>query len=361
MRSRSGRGDSAADAAPPMTTLLVAMEDALLVVRVGGGPEARVTLSGPRLRCVAVDRRRPGRAFLGTAEAGLLWSDDGGVTWSTVGGGIREDRVTAVAVSPGGVRGAGGGTVYAGTEPSAVYRSEDGGESWRELPGLLDLPSASTWSFPPRPETHHVRCVAPDPRAPERLFVAIEAGALVRSEDGGRTWIDRTPDGPRDTHTLVVHAGDAGRLRSAAGDGYFESRDAGESWHSPEEGLMHRYLWGCAVDPGNPDTVVVSAARSAQRAHTAAEAESWIYRRTGGGPWEPVREGLPEPEGTTASSLTAVPDRPGAFYAVNNRGVFRSTDTGVTWERLAVAWPGRFHRQRVVGLAVTRSSRATGA
>ncbi len=348
-----------------MTRLFVAMEDALAVVRDGPEAEARVPLSGPRLLSVAADRRRPDRAYLGTAEAGLLRSDDGGLTWSPAGDGIREDHVSAVAVSrpggPGAVgpaeRRADGGVVYAGTEPSAVYRSEDGGDSWLRLEGLTDLPSASSWSFPPRPKTHHVRAIATDPRERRRLFVAIEAGALVRSEDGGRSWIDRTPDGPRDTHALVLPPEIPGRVHSAAGDGYFESRDGGESWRTAEEGLEHGYLWGCAVVPGDPETVVVSAARSAREAHTAGEAESRVYRRTGAGPWEPVREGLPEPEGTTVASLTSVPGRSGLLYAANNRGVFRSRDGGATWQRLAVGWPRRFRRQRAVGLAVAHADR----
>lgn len=344
-----------------MTTLLVAMQNALVVVRDGAGSEARETVSGPRLRSVAADRRRRGRAYLGTAEAGLLRSDDGGVTWRPVGDGIREDHVSAVAVGHRDDRSTGGGTLWAGTEPSALYRSEDGGDSWERVPGLLDLPSASTWSFPPRPDTHHVRCIAADPGDPQRLFVAVEAGALVRSEDGGRNWIDRTPDGPRDTHTLVVPLSEPGRVHAAAGDGYFTSRDGGGSWRSPDDGLDHGYLWGCAVDPADPEAVVVSAARSAREAHAAEEAESWIYRRTDGGPWEPVREGLPDPEGTTISSLTAVPGRPGLLYAANNCGVFRSRDAGATWAAVAVGWPRRFRRQRVVGLAVLRAGRTAGA
>ena len=52
------------------------------------------------------------------------------------------------------------GAVYAGTEPSALYRSDDGGETWHELESLLELPSRPTWSFPPRPWTSHVRWIA---------------------------------------------------------------------------------------------------------------------------------------------------------------------------------------------------------
>ena len=94
------------------------------------------------------------------------------------------------------------GVVYAGTEPSAIFRSEDRGNSWLELAELRKLPSAPTWSFPPRPWTSHIRWITPDPLVPGRIFAAAEAGALIRSLDGGQTWEDRKPSGPFDTHTL---------------------------------------------------------------------------------------------------------------------------------------------------------------
>jgi hypothetical protein len=115
------------------------------------------------------------------------------------------------------------GVVYAGTEPSAVFRSDNGGDSWVDLAGLRALPSADTWSFPPRPQTHHVRWIEADVSVADRVFVAIEAGALVRTFDGGRTWRDRVRGGPYDTHTALTHPRAPGRIYSAAGDGYFET------------------------------------------------------------------------------------------------------------------------------------------
>jgi len=52
-----------------------------------------------------------------------------------------------------------------------------------------------------------------------RVFVAIEAGALVRTFDGGRIWRDRVRGGPYDTHTALTHPLAPGRIYSAAGDG----------------------------------------------------------------------------------------------------------------------------------------------
>jgi hypothetical protein len=105
--------------------------------------------------------------------------------------GFNEPNVMALASTHDG-------TVYAGTELSAIYRSIDYGETWYPLHTLMALPSAKTWSFPPRPQAHHVQSILPDLARPARLHVAIEAGALVRSDDDGATWCDRVSSSPKD-------------------------------------------------------------------------------------------------------------------------------------------------------------------
>jgi photosystem II stability/assembly factor-like uncharacterized protein len=80
--------------------------------------------------------------------------------------------------------------VYAGTEPSTLYTSSDGGEFWERMSTLNDLRSSPSWSFLPRPCTHHVRWIEPDVNNPTYVFLAIEAGALVHTRDGGKN-LDR--------------------------------------------------------------------------------------------------------------------------------------------------------------------------
>jgi hypothetical protein len=67
------------------------------------------------------------------------------------------------------------------------------------------FPSSTSWSFLPRQWTHHISWIEPDANNPDYVFVAIEAGALVQSHDGGKTWIDRIEEGPYDIHTLATH------------------------------------------------------------------------------------------------------------------------------------------------------------
>jgi len=333
-----------------MVGIVVVTRAALLIARRASTWTIDEHLSGQSPECVAVDLRRPTQVYCGTARVGLFRSRDSGRNWEPVGPGIDHPMVTAVAVGHAG-QADGLGIVYAGTEPSTVFRSDTGGDSWVDLTGLRELPSADTWSFPPRPHTHHVRWIEADVTVADRLFVAIEAGALVRTFDGGRTWRDRVRGGPYDTHTAVTHSLATGRIYSAAGDGYFESTDAGDSWISPEDGLKHLYLVGVAADPADPDTVIVSATNGPGSAYSPRRAESYVYRKTGLKQWELAMSGLPEAKGTTVTRFATHAGEPGVIYAANNHGLFRSEDAGRSWKALDLPWPKPGLRDGVEALA----------
>ena len=312
--------------------ILVATKDDVLVVDPGSG-SVEEAAAGIRPTCVAADPSARVRVWCGT-ENGVRRSDDGGRTWTPAG--LDGEHVTAVTGAPGGSTRE-GRTVYAGTEPSALWRSADDG-NWERSPGLLDLPSAPTWSFPPKPETHHVRWIACDPSRAGRLYVAIEAGALVTTTDGGRTWIDRPDIAPYDTHELAIHPERPDGLRVSAGDGYWESADAGASWTSPEDGLDVTYLRSVAIDPGDPAVVVVSAASHPHAAYMAGHSDGRLYRREGRGRWRRVTEGWPDPPATIAP-LLAAGRQPGELWAADERGVHRSEDGGRVWEAVAAFSP----------------------
>lgn len=328
--------------------LYIAMERELLVADQQNGKwQVASYLVGMQITSLATDPFHPERVYCGTYRRGLWRSEDAGHSWEPIGdapfareGGITYGDIMAIAVSPTERAGA-YGVVYVGTEPSALFRSEDGGATWRELTTFRELPSASTWSFPPKPSTSHVRCITPDLLVASRLFVAVEAGALVRSLDGGEHWVDREPGGPIDTHSLVMHRLAPDRLYSAAGDGLFtpgrgyqESHDAGKTWQCPDEGLSDHYLRSVAVDPADPDTIVVSAAATPLKLPDGTYAEPALYRKTLGEPWRKVLQ----VRGTMMLHLASNPAEPGVFYALGLGGVYRSPDAGLTWEQLALPW-----------------------
>jgi hypothetical protein len=197
-----------------MAHLFVATGNA--VVRIADGP-AEFVLNQPGAQCVAVDARNPERVLAGCRAGGVFESEDGGATWYDAD--LPETDVFSVAYSPADA------AAYAGCEPSALWVRRNG--AWEELSALRELPSAPTWSFPPRPWTSHVRWIAPSPHDANLLLVGIELGGLMRSEDGGASWQDHRPGAQRDVHSLAWHPSVPGRAYESAGGGSAWSRDDG--------------------------------------------------------------------------------------------------------------------------------------
>lgn len=306
----------------------------------GDGWQVDALLTGVGAQCLAIDPRDRRHLYAGTFDHGLFVSHDGGERWQQAGEGIPHGRVLSVAVSPS-ARVDGRGIVFAGTEPSSIYRSEDGGATWRDLPSLRSLPSAPTWSFPPRPWTSHVRWIAPSWANPDLLFAGIELGGVMRSVDGGATWEDRKPGSYHDAHAVLMHPIATERVYEAAGGGAAMSRDAGETWTEVDDGRDRHYVWGLALDPVDPDLWFVSATHGARHAHgDRGSAEAFIYRRRGDGPWQALAGGLPTPLPVMPYALLAPRDQPGTFFAGFRDGaIWRSDDRGDSWRELDVQLP----------------------
>src|SRR3712207_922820 len=90
--------------------------------------DTRLTLEGSGAQCVAVDPTNPDRVYVGTFDDGVYRSLDAGETWEQVGSEIPHKRVLSIAASLSH-RANGVSAVYAGTEPSNLYRTEDDGRT----------------------------------------------------------------------------------------------------------------------------------------------------------------------------------------------------------------------------------------
>jgi hypothetical protein len=331
------------------TTIYLATGRGLMVIAGSDGNwRGKVCLEDKHVQCVAADSNKRGSVYCGTFGDGLFTSKNGGATWEKSAS-FAEANVMALASSRSG-------SLYVGTELSAVYRSDDLGKTWQQLQTLLTLPSAKGWSFPPRPETHHVQAILPDLADPRRLHVAVEAGALVRSDDEGKTWRDRIPSGPKDTHSLAVHPLESTRLHSAAGDGYFESVDDGDSWRRIVDGLKHQYCWSVAVSFNDPKTLLLSASNSAYGAHYKESANSVVYRRTGNGAWQLQQDGLPDPKGVRIPVLATSRTEPGVFYCSTEGAVYRSEDGRMKWRRLSIEWDGEESNEHALNMEIAEGN-----
>jgi photosystem II stability/assembly factor-like uncharacterized protein len=314
-----------------MARLFAATADAVVRLdETGDGWVATRWLAGSGAQCLAVDPDDPDTVFAGLREAGVRRSADGGATW--VDCGLPEPGVFSLAVSPAD------GTVYAGTEPSRLFASNDRGTTWEALDALLELPSRPTWSFPPRPWTSHVRWVAPSPHEPELLLAGIELGGLMRSKDGGRTWEDHRPGAQRDVHCLAWHPAVEGRAYEAGGGGAAFSVDGGQTWTPADDGRDRNYTWAVAVDPDDPDLWYVSASTGPFAAHGRGDPRAYLYRRRAGEPWTALDGGLPDPLPAMPYALVAAPGR--VFAGLSDGQLWESHDRGDSWRRCAVEGDG---------------------
>ena len=292
----------------------------------------------------------PGRLLAGIHGGGLFASDDDGQTWSPSERGIAAEHrhVFTLTAQQRGER----TVLWAGTEPSALYRSDDFGATWTELPALRDVPDHEKWTFPPPPHLAHLKHVAFHPREPQTLYVCIEQGAVLKSTDDGASWNEITsytsPDDffYRDVHRIVIAPSNPARVYLASGEGLYRSDDAGTSWtHLTRKDDRVGYPDALFLDPADENTVFIGGASGMPgtwRMGTDGTANAGIIRsRDAGATWHELDGGLPRPvRGNIEAVSLHAHGGTFAFYAGTAVGeVFASEDRGETWRLIAAGLP----------------------
>ena len=243
---------------------------------------------GP-VRWILADRDAPTRLYAATNRAGVFRSEDGGRTWREMNRGLVYKETWSLAQHPAT------GDLYVGTGPSALFRSTDRGETWLECQALRCLPGTRRWTFPRPPYVSHVRHIGLDAADPELIYCAIEEGGIVRSRDGGTSWelIDEGHGIHPDVHTVNVIPGAPSLLVATTGHGVYRSLDGGDVWTSADRGLGPRlYMAHLAVHPSRPEALFTAAAagippdwaRDADAAFFRSDDRGISWRRWGGSP-----------------------------------------------------------------------------
>lgn len=109
-----------------------------------------------------------------------------------------------------------------------------------------------------------------------------------------------------------------------------------------------------AVCLNDPDTILLTASKTAREAHVKASADSFVYRRTIGEPWREVQQGLPASQGRRIAIIAASAVEPDVFYLSAEGEVYRSADRGAHWQRLAEKWAND-SRHHAVAMTVVES------
>ena len=288
-------------------------------------------LDGQEITCLASDPVHIGGIYAGTRGQGVLFSRDYGRTWSPAGlSGQTIKAISASRVDPG--------AVYAGTKPALIYVSHDQGQHWEELASFRKIFSRRFWFSPAEsPFSAYVQGIALSPTDQNVVIAGIEAGAVVRSTDGGKTWEDHCKGALRDCHTITYHVSNGAWAYEAGGSGAGAaiSGDGGHTWVQTRAGLDRHYGWACAADPDNPEVWYISASPGPFKAHGDKDAQAFIFRSVSGAPWEKLGGGLPQPLNHMPYALLTDPGAPGHLYAgLSNGDVWFSSDYGNAWEQL---------------------------
>jgi photosystem II stability/assembly factor-like uncharacterized protein len=296
---------------------------------------------GVEVRAIAVHPRDSSVIFAGTQD-GPYRSTDGGNRWERLDFPDRNVVIWTLAVHPTRPR-----IVYAGAAPVALYRSEDGGDTWRKVPRAVSPAHCERSGF----DTRTIR-ITFDPNAPDDVYAALEVSGVIASRDAGETWSDLSAslielanahphlqssvggrhcghcEGMLDSHALAISAAAPGTAFLAIRMGLFRSDDRGATWRDTDIGRFSSPLKYCRdviVSPHDPR--VMYAALSQAAFSTAGS----LYRsddvaRT----WQRIDHGV-KPE-STVMAVAVHPADPGRIYCATRGGqVIGTEDSGKSW------------------------------
>ncbi|MES3517294.1 MAG: glycosyl hydrolase [Natronomonas sp.] len=187
------------------------------------------------VRVLDSDRVMRLRAFddgvYAATRSGLYRSGDDGRSWTRIETPRR--RVSTV-------HRADGGRLYIGTRPAEIYASDDDGASWTSMDGFGD---GDRWRAPGNDDEATLRALT---ATTGRLLAGVEVGGVYVSDDGGQSWVERSPRSA-DVHHLLV---DDERVFASTGGGLYRSRNLGRSWTRLDSRLDHRYFREATVHEG---------------------------------------------------------------------------------------------------------------
>ena len=249
-------------------------------------------------------------------------------------------------------------TVYAGVEDAALFRSTDGGENWKELPGLRGHGTGPKWQPGAGGMCLHTIILDPNSRTPEtqRIWIAISAAGAFRTDDGGKTWKpinsglhslyipDPTAEIGHCVHHVAMNPKRPGVLFMQKHWDVMRSDDAGDNWKEVSGNLPTDFGFVIDVHAHEPETIYVVPIKSDSE-HFVPDGKLRVYRsRTGGNEWEALTKGLPQRDCYVNVLRDAMAvdslDKCGVYFGTSGGQVYASADAGDSWNPIVRDLPG---------------------
>jgi photosystem II stability/assembly factor-like uncharacterized protein len=244
-------------------------------------------------------------------------------------------------------------SLYCGVEPAALFETRDAGETWCLVRGLFDHPHRPRWV--PGNGGLALHTILLDPVDNQRIYVAISAGGVYRTLDGGQTWTaqnrgiramflpDRYPEFGQCVHKIALHPSRPERLFLQNHWGLYRSDNGAENWTDVANGVPSDFGFATIMHPRNPDCVYVVPVES-DEFRCSCDGRLRVYRtRNGGSSWEPLMRGLPQKsayETVLRDAMTAdCFDPVGIYFGTRSGQLFGSPDEGKTWQKILEGLP----------------------
>ena len=280
----------------------------------------------PAIRAIAVHPTRPDTVYVGTQE-GPYRSTDRGERWERLPIADHGAPVWSLAFDPRKAD-----VLYAGYENCAIFRSEDGGDHWRELPVTVRFPEITVTAG--ANPAKRVLELSVNPTDSNEIYGAIEVGGVIRSLDGGEHWENLSHgqylnDDTVDMHGVLVGRWRAGTVFAIGRAGMFSSTDRGEHWTCARLEVLNAkgqtYCRDIREVPGDPKTMWLAAGANFQ-----SDLGALFRSKDGGATWGRVDMGF-KPK-TTMFAIAFDERQPKHMYCATSGGeVFESADGGDRW------------------------------
>jgi photosystem II stability/assembly factor-like uncharacterized protein len=239
--------------------------------------------------------------------------------------------------------------LYAGIQPGALFKSTDRGETWTNVESLYNHPQRGEWG--PGAGGLCLHTIILDPRDVNRMYIAISAAGLYRTDDGGATWQprnknvradflpDKFPEFGQCVHKVAMHPAQPEVLYQQNHCGVYRSDNCGDDWIDiGDEKLPSRFGFPIAVHPHDPKTVYVALEESDQY-RMSVDGKFSVWRsKNGGDSWQRLGKGLPTPSYLVAlreAMAVDTLDDAGVYVGSSTGQIFYSRNSGDSWEVLA--------------------------
>jgi hypothetical protein len=315
--------------------------NAVLIDRRRRAPRVVAAPSSPWFGTTIQVSTNLGKKFKPTKSAPAFAADDG------------RKLANVWSLAPGGD----GSDYLCGIEPAALFRSDDGGDTWEKVPGITDHPHARQWM-----PGNGGLCLHTIINHGGALHLGISTGGHYASRDGEQSFApenagvgagfqpNRFPEFGQCVHKIAAHPDRPERLYMQNHGGFpddstlgvLRSDDSGRTWTSIAKGLPSDFGFPIAVHPHDPDTVYVVPLEGATRTCPGARPAVW-RSESAGEKWQKLTDGLPKSDAwfTVLRDAMDLDDgrRPSVWFGTTTGQLWRGRDGGDSFECVAGSLP----------------------